>query len=457
MNLVLITIDCLRADRLSCLGYSKKTTPNLDDLANTGTLFTQAISVGPGTPTSFKAMFASTYPLMHGGQLYITDSRTTLAQVLEEQGYQTAAFHSNPWLSSYFGYHRGFDTFEDSYQKRHYQSLISKPRELVKRIIGAEGRLYEFLFPIYLTLMPGVYYTEAEVLNKKAISWLGGNTNNFFLWMHYMDCHEPYLPLSQFVSPLKKYNIVNLDRKAHHSPGILAPAVVNEWINTYDSKVTYIDKMIGSLLRMLEGSNLLDDTLVIVTADHGQQFLEHGHYGHGHYLYDELIHVPLIITGPGLKGQVISQQISLLDLAPTILNMLNIDKPGDFLGDSLLPLIKGNRPKAGNSEAISEADTIQRLTAASVGARPRLYANHRRISLRTGKWKYIYTEGEQDELYCLEDDPKETQNIIDIKPEIATELRTRIMAHIEFEEKSAPSEEELIKARVRKLKGSGKI
>jgi arylsulfatase A-like enzyme len=456
MNLILLTIDCLRADRLSCLGYSKKTTPNLDDLASGGALFTQAISVGPGTPTSFKAMFTSIYPLMYGGQLYITSSRTTLAQVLKEHGYHTAAFHSNPWLSPYFGYHKGFDTFDDSYQKRHHQGLLSKPRELARRIIGS-GRLYEFLFPIYQTLMRGAYYTEADVISRKAISWLHDNPTNFFLWIHYMDCHEPYLPLSKFVSPLKKYNIVNLDRKALSSPDLLSPAVVNERINTYDSKITYVDGMIGSLLRMLEGSNILDDTFVIVAADHGQQFLEHGHYGHGHYLYDELTHVPLIINGPGLEGQVISQQVSLLDLAPTILDMLNIEKPRAFLGNSLLPLMQGNRPKAGNSEAMSEADTVRRLTEARVGTSPRLYAKHRRISLRTGKWKYIYTEGEQDELYCLEDDPKETQNIIDIKPEIATELRARIIAHIEFEEKSTPSEQELIKAKVRTLKASGKL
>jgi len=210
-------------------------------------------------------------------------------------------------------------------------------------------------------------------------------------------------------------------------------------------------------LRTLSQSNTLDDTFVVITADHGQQLLERGDHGHGIRLYEELIHVPLIIAGPGVKAQVISQQISLLDLAPTILDMLKVEKPRAFLGNSLLPLMKGNRPKAANSEAISETDTIGRLAIASVGKKPRLDANHRRISLRTGKWKYIYTEGRQDELYDLEGDPKETKNIIDVKPEIAAQLRARIMAHIEFEEKSAPSEEELIKVKIRKLKGSGRI
>jgi len=213
--------------------------------------------------------------------------------------------------------------------------------------------------------------------------------------------------------------------------------------------------MIGSLCHTLEQSNILDDTFVILTADHGQQFMEHGCFGHGDYLYDELIHVPLIIVGPGLRNQVISQQVSLLDLAPTILDLVKIEKPKAFLGNSVLPLITGNRAKAGSLDAISEAGTV--INEVSVGTKLQLNVNQRVISVRTGKWKYIYNEGRQDELYDLEDDPKETKNIIDVKPEIATELRARIMAHIEFEEKSASSEEELIKAKIRKLKASGKL
>ena len=457
MNLILLTIDCLRADHLSCLGYSKQTTPNLDNLASVGALFTQAISVGSSTPPSFKAMFTSTYPLMHNDQLYITNTTTTLAQVLKEHGYHTAAFHSNPWISSFFGYDKGFDTFSDDVmQKRRFDSRLNKPKALVKRITGETGRLYELLSKIYTAFLM-TRYSKAEMLNKKAISWLRGNTNNFFLWIHYMDVHEPYLPPSRLPSALKSYRALKLHRKAESSPDSLSPQEVNKLIALYDTNLSYIDNEISSLLRTLRQSNPLDDTFVIITADHGQQLLERGRHGHGNYLYDELVHVPLIIAGPGVKAQVISQQISLLDLAPTILDLLKIENPKAFLGNSLLPLMKGNRPKAANSQAISKTDSIYRLSIASAGIKPQLDANHRRTSLRTGKWKYIYNEGRQDELYDLEDDPKETKNIIDVKPEIATELRARIMAHIEFEEKSASSEEELIKAKIRKLKASGKL
>jgi len=457
MNLILLTIDCLRADRLSCLGYSKKTTPNLDNLARTGIFFSQAISVGSSTAPSFIAMCTSTYPLMYGGELSVTNSRTTVAQVLKEHGYHTAAFHSNPWVSSLFGYHKGFDTFDDGILKWRFESLLSKPKAIAERIVGKTGRLHDFLFQIYSINMATNIISKAEVINRKAISWLRDNPNNFFLWIHYMEAHQPYLPSSRFTSLLKSYRIVGLEMKARTSPGSLSPEEVNRLSELYDTNLSYIDKEISSLLRTLKQSNILDDTFVIITADHGEQFMEHGRHGHGNCLYEELIHVPLIIAGPGLKAQVISQQVSLLDLGPTILDILEIEKPKAFLGNSLLPLITGNRARAGNSEAVSETDTVTPMARLGAPIKLRLDANHRRISLRTDKWKYIYTEGGQNELYCLEDDPKETRNIIDIKPEIATELKTRIMTHIEFEEKSAPSEEELIKAKIRKLKAGRKL
>ena len=172
MNLILITVDCLRADHLSCLGYSKQTTPNLDNVASDGVLFSQAISVSHWTTPSFLSIFTSTYPLMYGGQLYITKLRTNVAEVLKEHGYHTAAFHSNPWLSSHWGYQRGFDTFDYTIQKSRRRSLLSRPKELGKRIIGTNGKLYEFLSQVYAALMIGRVYYKGQQLNQKTISWM---------------------------------------------------------------------------------------------------------------------------------------------------------------------------------------------------------------------------------------------------------------------------------------------
>jgi len=456
MNLILITVDCLRADHLGCLGYPEKTTPNLDYLASKGVLFSEAISVGHCTSPSFIAILTSTYPLMYGGQLQITDSRTTVAQVLKEHGYHTATFGSNPWLSSYFGYHRGFDTADISFFKTGSESLLRKLNALVKRIIGTKGKLYDFLLQIYSVIF---IHPQGRNLTKKVISSLPNNPSNFFLWMHYMDVHEPYFPHRRIVSPFERYHLLKLAYRAAKKPGSLSPEEVNKLINLYDANIKYVDEMIGSLLRTLKANDMADNTFVVITADHGQQFMEHGYCGHsGFHLHDELVHVPLIILGPGLPGRVISQQVSLLDLAPTILDMLEIEKPEAFLGNSLLPLITGNKVQPGDLPAISETDsTVDGTQPRPWEALLHLDTHQRVISLRTGKWKYIYSERGQDELYHLENDPKETQNMIDAQPDIAAELRAKIMAHIEFEDRSTPCERELIKAKIRKLKASGKI
>jgi len=454
VNLVLITIDCLRADHLGCLGYPKKITPNLDRLASTGTLFTQAISVSHGTPSSFISIFASAYPLMYKGRLWLTDYRTTLAQLLKEHGYHTAGFHSNPYLSSCCGFSKGFETFHDSLPHRRREGQPRKANESTRCITSARQRLYKFLRRIYAGPAAEYPYCKGEDLNRKAIPWLHANPSNFFLWVHYMDAHEPYTLSSRFAYILKGGRVWEVHRKAHTAPGSLSPQEVNGLISLYDGGIRYADRMIGSLLRELQRSNTLADTFIIVTADHGQEFLEHEYYGHGLHLYDELIHVPLVITGPGLGNKVIRQQVSIIDLAPTILDILHIEKPRAFLGKSLLPLITAQDVRAGDSEAISEGATdVKREMEPKV----RFDRSDRMLSLRTSKWKYIYTEGKQHELYDLQSDPKETRNLIDAKPEIGAELRAKIVSHIEFEEECTLGEEELIKAKIKRLKRAGKI
>lgn len=425
MNLLLITIDALRADHLTCLGYSKRITPNLDYFADAGVLFRQAISTSHMTPSSFVSMLTSTFPLMNGGWFDIGKRGITLPLVLKQHGYHTAAFLSNPWLSSYYGYHKGFDVFNNSIPER--------------------GLLYRLLDRV-LSVRLNPPFTGVRELNKKAITWLHDNRDDFFLWLHYMDVHGPYGLLRNIASLLHSF-----PRRS-----ALRTVDINRHIDLYDAQIRYDDKMFGSLLHKLTELGILKDTLIVVTADHGQQFMEHGHYGHHFGLYDELIHVPLIIVGPGLKSRTITQQISLLDLAPTILDIVGIEKPKTFVGDSLLGLMKGSGTESGEFGAISETD-VPLGTSRLRGSQKRLDAKRRVISFRTEKWKYIYTEGGQDELYCLETDPGERENLIDAEPETATELRSKIMAHIQFEERKALRDDGTIKTKIRKLKASGKI
>lgn len=457
MNLILLTIDCLRADHLSCLGYSKRTTPYLDNLAHTGVLFSQAISVAPWTPPSFIGILTSTYPLMYGGTVYLTPRRPPVSQILQEHGYQTAAFHSNPWLSRYWGYNSGFSTFDDGMGGKQRKSLTTKLLKSLASVIGSTGRLYCFLSQAYASIRAlQTPYAAADTLNSKAIHWLESNPSNFFLWIHYMDAHEPHLPTDRVASPSKKREVWKLNRKARHNPSNLSLGELTKIINLYDGEINYIDRAIGSLLTALEKRKTLDNTFVIVTADHGQQFMEHGDFGHGLYLYDEIIKVPLIINGPGLKRAAINEQVSLLDLAPTILDLLEVHKPDSFQGDSLVPSIM-DRGKIKSLEAISEEGRRRRASLKPDGIKANLDVQNRKISLRTRKWKYIYIESGQHELYDLEYDPMETRNLIGAEPEIAAELKSKIMAHIQFEGKSTTTEEERIKAKITRLKGAKNI
>jgi len=180
-NVILITIDCLRADHVGSLGYARPTTPHIDAIARRGTIFTQALSNGPKTSASFPSILTSTYPLMYGGTAYLAEDRTSIAEVLKNHGYSTVAFHSNPFLSSSYGYNKGFDTFWDAIQETPQLSRLARrirsrlsPRSLPYRILRRMHRFFD-LWNVTSTFAP------AEVINRETIHWLESASNRFFL------------------------------------------------------------------------------------------------------------------------------------------------------------------------------------------------------------------------------------------------------------------------------------
>ena len=448
-NVILITIDAMRADRLNCLGHPRKTTPNLDQFAKKGVLFTHAFSNAPTTAQSFPSILTSTYPLMYNDCIFenkhpLSKQRTTVAETLSRHNYSTCAFHSNVYLSTRYGYNRGFDTFEDylgdrftiierrtKIEKTFKKILKRKPsktsflfRQLGKTIIRWHGKL-------------NVPYKRAEVINRKATDWIkNSKPNGFFLWLHYMDTHLPYAPPKDFLPPSANLLVLHRLRLqlnlnvlyAGGSPDISRDDLLR-LIDLYEGEVKYVDHVFGLFLSELEELGIgLDNTFFIVTADHGDEFMEHGGLSHSGKLYDELIHVPLIIRGPGTgEGIVVKQPVSLIDLSPTILELLGITKaPETFMGTSLCPILKGEK-RAGSTGVISE------------WAR----GKKRRISYRTNEWKYILTldeKGMQDELYDLQRDPKEKKDFSEEKKMKCEEFKTKLLEHILMEEKSRTKE-----------------
>jgi len=429
-NVILITIDCLRVDCIGCLGHRHQATPNIDDLVRNGVLFSQAISNGVGTPESFPSIMTSTYPLMspNSGGLHdsfwvkLSSKWHTIAEVLRSREFSTAAFNANPWLTSIFHYDRGFDIFDDSLKSYRRNNVFDK----LRRKLGT---------------LRGDKFLRAKLINKKAFSWLRNNLDRFFLWLHYMDVHSPYNPKK--ISKLKRIDAIRLERKISRNPQTFSKKELERWKSFYQEEIAYVDREIGFFLDELEHIGISsDNTFLILTADHGEQFMEHGEWGHGR-LYDEVLRVPVIVNGPGIiRNTVIENQVSLLDLAPTIVDLFNIPKVQTFLGTSLVPMMKDGGAKS-NKYVISETLT-------------------QNFSCRTEDWKYITDRKDRRELYNLQVDPNEKTNLASRETKKVKELNAIVSKHILMEEKAKQSipeehavlhkkEMEVIKERLKQL------
>lgn len=446
---------------MGCYGYSRDTTPNIDSLASRGALFLEAISNGGGTPFAFPSILASALPPLNRDEYKeILRRSTTLAEVLKEAGYHTAGFHSNPFLIRPSHCNKGFDIFDDSLGKMDgvRKQKFKIERKLVEKVMSLKavrfgrllasflGKLWR-LPELFLVVVPPS--TRAEELTKGALQSLATHQGKFFLWLHYMDTHPPYMPspryLSQFrTQPVSRRKMVTLFHKVLEKPSQVSPSEVTTLVDLYDANIKCVDDSVGWLLDGLASD--LPNTIVIVTADHGEEFGEHGKFSHGR-VHDWLIHVPLIIAGPGIKGgTLVKQQVSLIDLAPTITNLIGVDGVQSFWGESLLPIIRGER-KTTNG-------TIS--TSVPVGERERY------IAYRVPGWKYIRTEGLDanvvlgEEVYDLRNDPGETNNLHGVDVEEARrfelEARNKLLQfkQLKSEEKMA-YEKQRIKARLDKL------
>lgn len=450
-NVILITIDDLRADHLGCFGYSRNTSPNLDSLATEGILFLQAISNGPGTRPSFQSILTSTYPLMYGGYEYLLDKRTTIAEVLKENRYSTAAFHSNPFLSRFYGYHRGFDMFDDNIGVKRLGSNDAKQKIIDKlrtneKLFAIIKRMYSFFKSVELP------YATADMINRKAITWMKTNQDKFFLWLHYMDVHSPFVPpynhLREFhPHHISRWEMLKLNEMIN-KPNEISKDELKTLIDLYDGGIRYLDDAIGSFLNELKETGILDSTIIIVTSDHGEEFKEHGGLGHGPKLYDVSLHVPLIFYIPEFmdKNAAIKNQVSLLDIAPTILDLIGIQQNENFQGTSLVPIIKGHQKSSGVISEVSHGGNSLKIDPTK-----------RKISYRTENWKYIHDEENNCcELYDLQSDPNETKNLIGQERKKAKEFESMIVDHISIIE-SKCGLTFLEKEKIKKLKKLRKI
>jgi arylsulfatase A-like enzyme/predicted Zn-dependent protease len=286
-NVVVITIDTLRADRLGAYGYQRARTPHIDGIAREGVLFEQALAQVPVTLPSHASLFTGLLPPTHGvrdNTYFRLDPRArTLAETLKEKGYETAAFVSAFVLDSAFGLDQGFDLYDDE--------VASEP--------GSAGTIAE---------------RRGERVASSFVSWMERRPADrpFFAWLHFFDPHLPYSPPGPFEA-------------------------------SYDGEIAYVDAQVGRVLEALEAKGVAGDTLLVITSDHGESLGEHGEKSHGFFVYDATLRVPLILKSVRSlpEGARIASPVRSIDILPTVLEAVKISVPDETEGRSLLPLLAG--------------------------------------------------------------------------------------------------------------------
>jgi arylsulfatase A-like enzyme len=345
----MVVLDTVRADNLSVFGYKRPTTPSIERLADGGALFEWAFSTAPWTTPSHASMFTGHFPheMSVDWQSPLDETYPTVAQTLTAQGYLTGGFVANVEYCGYeTGLNRGFLHYED-YSVSLEEALLSS--SLTRNIANS-----------HITRQIAGYHkilgskTAADV-NHAFVQWLSRQDRQhpFFAFLNYLDAHEPYLAPAPFdakftaQSSLRIPSIRYWMHEATRPEKVrLSPPELQGEIDAYDGAITYIDEQLGSLLDTLGKRGDLDNTLVIVVADHGEEFGEHGAFTHGNNLYRQVLHVPLLLWYPSRipKGK-FEEPVSLRDLPATVADILNLKHPTQFTGTSLTRYWDG---KAGN-------------------------------------------------------------------------------------------------------------
>lgn len=319
-NIILLTVDALRADHVSWVGYERETTPYLDGFSQNATVFESAYAASSHTRESVPALLTGRHPTEAVSEGY-TRGAKTLPMLLPDE-YATAGFHSNPYVSRAYGYDEGFDTFDDDLRLGQNKVFALVQRALDKFV-----------------LRRGEYHARAENINGQALSWLDSVSDDrpFFLWNHYMDVHGPYSPPEGFAKwsdsvtnteAQRLYNRLSGEHTQSEADVELAKAL-------YDGEIAYADAKIWEFINSLETRGLLDDTLILLTSDHGDLFGEHGNYVHPRYVYPELTHVPLLLYSPNLASSSVGAPVSTLDIVPTALEVSGVEN-SELPGESLL-------------------------------------------------------------------------------------------------------------------------
>jgi arylsulfatase A-like enzyme len=414
-SVLLVTVDTLRADFVGVYGSPIPTTPNIDALAEQGLLFEDCTVQWPKTWPSVASFLTGAYPSTTGMKYRRTPlppELTVIGEVFQQAGYTTAAIVSNFNLGYTFGFDQGFDFFLESWAELWTEKHGNRP----------------FQHKAGLTKQ----YTDATIVTTQTLRWLRDRPRDapFFLWVHYMDPHGPYLPPDGYVD---LFADAFREQEGTVPPGVpnyqiqrdpetqqVIGDVAHYW-RQYAREVRYLDEEIGRLMAELKAMDLFDTTLIVFSADHGESLGEHDYYfEHGWYSYQVNARVPLfIVDREGIaQGRRITHPVGLIDVSPTLLDWVGLPIPEQFEGTNLVQLIEGRKAPATPERVFMESG---------------IHEGEYQLSMREGPWKLIFIPSEIDrsrlngelfELYNVIEDPYETRNL-------SAELPDRVRAMAE--------------------------
>lgn len=444
-NVLLITLDTVRARNMSLLGYERPTTPQLERIARSGVLFERAISTSPWTLPSHASMFTGHYPheLLANWLTPLGVTYPTLAEIFSDRGYLTAGFVANTYYCGYeFGLSRGFT---------HYEDYLISPGEIMN-----SSSLGELIFAgrmnsvnIFRKIFNNYQFfgrKSAEKLNNDFLSWLprsGGRP--FFAFLNYYDAHDPYIPPKPFDAKFgpvaSQSNVVDRLLQSFHKPKPVfhqekSPETQMQ-INAYDGSIAYLDHQLGRLVDELDRRDLLANTLFIIASDHGEQFGEHGLFKHCNSLYRQLLQVPLLISFPSHvpAGKRIREPVTLRDLPATVLDLVGFQGDDYFPGYSLA--------RFWNSEGDSckpEENTLLAEVRAGINTpESEPISKGKMKSLVSGGYHYILNGDGREELYDFVDDEDEESNLAGLEEGRGMLPRFRRLLSEVLSEKPSPN------------------
>ena len=400
--IILISIDDLRADHLGCYGYQRNTSPTIDSFAKEGILFKNCFIPEPWTLSSHLSMLTSLYPITHGTDMThsMHPAIVTLAEVLSNEGYCAMGFVSGgAWTQIHYGFGQGFDHYSAGGPERNGEQQNTLIRKYLEKYQEKDLFLFLHYFDVHSDYNKLPYDAPPPYTNLFSTNYDGGFKGG-----------DGDIFASKYLGYINKKQITLKEDDLHHI------------ISLYDNGIAYVDKCMDDLFTMLKDMDLFENALIIITADHGEEFQEHGFLSHGSnpYYYEESVHVPLIIKLPnaensvrgGNKGKVISSLAESIDIMPTIVDLLHIKGPR-MQGQSLLGLIDGTE---------KGKEYVFGLTLSG------------RHFIRTERWKMLNDSGLKEgrfKLFNLENDPMERVNLIGKGLEVEDRLKRKLKEEIE--------------------------